>query len=99
VAKATAAYSCDRATAALVFSWGEAGGGNVGAARYLNGAGFLIVLLSFSFCLFHVVLICFRYIQPFSYLISLLFGLLIARIRIRPVNSAYFLKMYVSFLL
>ncbi len=39
-AMATAAYSCRWAMAALVFGWGEAGGGNGGAARRLNGAGF-----------------------------------------------------------
>ncbi len=99
MAKATAAYSCDRATAALVFGWGEAGGGNVGAARYLNGAGFLIVLLSFSFGLFHV----------FFYLFSLYSTLFIFDFAtIRPINCPYsysaskfglFFKMYVPFLL
>jgi hypothetical protein len=39
-AMAMAAYSCDWATAALVFGWGEAGGGNGGAARHSNGVGF-----------------------------------------------------------
>jgi hypothetical protein len=46
-ATATAAYSCDRAVAALLLGWGTAGGG--GAAPALDGDGLKIFVHSAFF--------------------------------------------------
>ncbi len=73
----------------LFFGWEAAGGGDGGAALVFNGDGLKIYVFFdlFSLC------------SAFFIFNSVLFGLLIARILIRPVNLAYFIKMYMSFLL
>ncbi len=81
-----AAHSCDRTAAAPLLRLGSGWRG-----RRWSGIGFQRRWTGF----FDLFSLCW----PFFIFNSVLFGLLIARILIQPVNLAYFIKMYVSFLL